>query len=332
MIMYKRFMRVMHWLLMSGVGVLLLAGYARADHIQDLGGRLPVVSVVAGTQFSKTLNEFAVVFADFLHEKTGSHVQFMQMGGEGGMIGADYVTYSADDGSVFLLSTHSTQSVNSMLQKTVSYSPEQDLVNIGMIGTFPAALVVPAHSPFQTFSQLLNAVRLNPLDYRIGYYNSTSQVAAGLFNHYAGLHLNMMPYNNRGLLLHELAINGVQFAFIDGIFVADLLKEQKVRVLATTGDNPVLNMNTVELTSTLHPDFLLEGWIGVAAPKRVPNEVVTQMRTWLNQALTDANLKDVMQRTGLKPLDMVCLNVEKFIRHDAELWRKRIMLGKITPR
>ncbi|GAA4416593.1 tripartite tricarboxylate transporter substrate binding protein [Advenella faeciporci] len=325
-------MHIMRGLLVSALGVLLLAGHARADHNHPVPVKLPLVSMVVGTHLSQTLNEFVTVFSGFVHKKTGSNVQLMQMAGESGMISADYVTQSADDGSVFLFSTHSTQSVNNMLQKTVSYSPEQDLVNVGIIGTSAAALVVPAHSPFRTFSQLLDAIRLNPLDYRIGYYNSTSQVAAGLFNYYAEVNMNVMPYKNRALLLHELAINGIQFAFIDGIFVHDLLKEKKIRVLATTGDIPGIDTNAVELTAKLHPDFVLEGWIGVAAPSKVPDDVVAQMRSVMRDALADPNIKLAMQKTGLKPVDNVCLNIEQFIKHDAERWRKRITLAKITPR
>lgn len=332
MIMYKRFVHIMRWSLLSVLGVLSLAGHAWADHIHPGKVQFPQVSVVAGTQLSQNLHDFATVFSRFVHEKTGSNVQIMQMAGESGMIGADYVSQSADDGSVFLFSTHSTQSVNSMLQKTVSYSPEQDLVNVGMIGTFGAALVVPVDSPFRTFSQLLDAIRLNPPDYRIGYYNSTSQVAAGLFNYYADVNITVMPYKNRSLLLHELAINGIQFAFLDGTFVHDLLKEKKIRVLAITGDIPGIDMNEVDLTAKLHPDFVLEGWLGMAAPRNVPGDVVSRMRSVLRGALADARVKQAMQKTGLKPVDNVCLNIEKFIQHDTERWRKRIMLAKITPR
>ena len=321
----------MRGLLLSALAILLLAGHAWADHNHPVPVKLPQVSMVVGTHLPQTLNQFATVFSGFVHEKTGSNVQVMQMDGESGMISADYVTHSADDGSVFLFSTHSTQSVNNMLQKTVSYSPEQDLVNVGMLGTSAAALVVPANSPFRTFSQLLDAIRLNPLDYRIGYYNSTSQVAAGLFNYYAEVNTNVMPYKSRALLLHELAINGIQFAFLDGVFVHDLLKEKKIRVLATTGDIPGIDKNEVELTAKLHPDFVLEGWIGVAAPRKVPDDVVVQMRSVLHDALADSNVKLAMQKTGLKPVDNVCLNIEKFIKHDAERWRKRITLAKITP-
>jgi len=321
----------MRGLLLSALAILLLAGHAWADHNHPVPVKLPQVSMVVGTHLPQTLNQFATVFSGFVHEKTGSNVQVMQMDGESGMISADYVTHSADDGSVFLFSTHSTQSVNNMLQKTVSYSPEQDLVNVGMLGTSAAALVVPANSPFRTFSQLLDAIRLNPLDYRIGYYNSTSQVAAGLFNYYAEVNTNVMPYKSRALLLHELAINGIQFAFLDGVFVHDLLKEKKIRVLATTGDIPGIDMNEVELTAKLHPDFVLEGWIGVAAPRKVPDDVVVQMRSVLRDALADSNVKLAMQKTGLKPVDNVCLNIEKFIKYDAERWRKRITLAKITP-
>ncbi len=332
MVMNKQFMHIMRWLLVSGLAFLSLAGHARAYHNHDIAANLPVVSVVVGTQMPKTLNEFASAFSSFLHEKIGSDVEFMQISGEGGMISADYVTQSAGDGSVFLLSTHSTQGVNSMLQKDNSYSPEQDLVNIGMIGTSPAALVVPANSPFHTFSQLLEAIRLNPADYRIGYYNSTSQVAAGLFNYYADLNVNIMPYTNRQMLLHELAINGIQFAFLDGIFIADLLAENKIRVLATTGDIPGLDMSMVESTTKLHPDFVLEGWVGVAAPKGVAPEVVTKMRSVLRESVSDPKVKLAMQKTGLKPLDKVCLNIDKFIQYEAERWRKRITLAKIRPR
>lgn len=91
-------------------------------------------------------------------------------------------------------------------------------------------------------------------------------------------------------------------------------------------------MNEVDLTAKLHPDFVLEGWLGMAAPRNVPGDVVSRMRSVLRGALADARVKQAMQKTGLKPVDNVCLNIEKFIQHDTERWRKRIMLAKITPR
>lgn len=314
------------------VGLLLMQGPVSAWHAPHVSVSLPPVSVVAATRFSKSLNEFATVFTHYLHVKMGNNVQVTQMQGEGGMVGADYVSQAAGDGSVFLLSTHSTQSINGLLHTIASYSPEEDLVNIGVLGTFPAALVVSANSPFNTFSQLLEAIHQDPADYRMGYYNSTSQVAAGLFNYYTNQDIKVLPYKSREMFVRELEINGIQFAFIDGVFVADLLEDKKIKVLATTGVSPVLDMNEVPLTTTLHPDFVLEGWMGVAAPKNVPDNVLEEMRGLVRGAVADPAIKEAMKKTGFKTVNTVCVDFDRFIKHETERWRKRILLAGIKPR
>ncbi|NLY63389.1 MAG: hypothetical protein GX070_00285 [Alcaligenaceae bacterium] len=308
-----------------------LSATVQASHVRAFEEiKVPVISFVLASTVSQNVGKTARVFTEFMHEKLGNEIRFMQMYGDDGLIGADYVSNSEGDGSVFLLSTHTTQNINDLLDNEISYSPESDFINVGMLGTYSAVLVVPANSPHMTLASLIEAIQQKPADYRFGYHNPISQICSGLLNYYAGLNVTGRPYKTREILMREMTQGSIQYAFLDGLYVADLLKTNEVRILATTKkqmDAPMAER--IVSTTSLHPDFELEGWIGVAAPQNTPAYIIQKMNELLQMATQDPRLNQVSKQAGIQLKAMNLREFDQFVKEDRRYWIQRIQKANV---
>src|SRR5258708_18168519 len=97
----------------------------------------------------------ARLFAQRMGEIIGQSVIVENVGGAGGMNGADRVAKAPPDGYTFLLGTVGTQAQNQTLYKKPAYDSTKDFRSVGLILEAPLVLVVRKDLPARSMQEFV---------------------------------------------------------------------------------------------------------------------------------------------------------------------------------
>jgi len=151
-----------------------------------------------------------------------------------------------------------------------------------------------------------------------GLYGAAHIPMALLANAAGGLELRHLPIAGAGPALTALLGNNAH------IFVAPVsasltyIKSEQVRPLATLGGSRVPSLPDVPTVKELGYAIEYYVWVGLFAPKRIPNDVVSYLRDALRRAAHSDQFTSTLANVGL---DLAYLDQPEFIKfwdEDAE--------------
>lgn len=263
----------------------------------------------------------ARVFSQYLTKKTGVNVVVEDRPGAGGIVGAMTVRRANADGYTFLLSSNSTQAANLFLYKQLAYDPVHDFIEVGLLGTFGTVCVVSASSPYHSLADLVGDARAHPGHVFYGYYSSSSEVPPALLKAQAGIQIGGASYRDITQIITDLRGGRLNFAFVDYLTAMGQVDGNALRAIAVTSEqrNPV--WPTVPTTDSVYPGFVLNGWLGIAAPAGTPATIVAQMNQYIGQAVADSAIAQRLTKLGLQPKAMDQKAFDAFVQADVARWK-----------
>ncbi|UHL62779.1 tripartite tricarboxylate transporter substrate binding protein [Paralcaligenes sp. KSB-10] len=271
----------------------------------------------------------ARTLAHFLTQKSGANVVVEDKPGAGGIIGTTAVKQAAPDGYTFLLSTNSTQSANQFLYKKLPYNAAQDFVDVGMLGKFGTVAVVAPANPINSLSELVASARQKPGKVFFGYYSSSSRVPPELLKHYAKIQIEGAAYKNVTQILTDLRGGLIQFAFVDYLTAMGQIEGKNLKPIAVTGAKPNPLWPNIATTNSAYPGFIVEGWLGISAPKGTPKAIVEKMNGYIKDAIQDPATRAQYTRLGLQPESMDVASFQAFVKEDVQRWKEWVKTAQI---
>src|SRR4030081_2583807 len=103
----------------------------------------------------------ARLFAQRMGEILGQSVIVENVGGAGGMNGADRVAKAQPDGYTFLLGTVGTQAQNQTLYKKPAYDSASDFASVGLFLEAPLVLVARKDFPASSMKEFVAYAKMN---------------------------------------------------------------------------------------------------------------------------------------------------------------------------
>src|ERR1700712_982018 len=103
----------------------------------------------------------ARLFAQRMGEILGQSIIIENIGGAGGMNGADRVAKAAPDGYTFLLGTVGTQAQNQTLFKKPAYNSTRDFASVGLFLEAPLVLVARKDFPASSMKEFVAYAKMN---------------------------------------------------------------------------------------------------------------------------------------------------------------------------
>jgi tripartite-type tricarboxylate transporter receptor subunit TctC len=104
---------------------------------------------------------------------------------------------------------------------------------------------------------------------------------------------------------------------------AGLLRSGQLRGLATTGKKRSPMFPDMPSIAEFYPGYDVTIWLGVFAPPKTPEPIVTKLRTEIQKALAEPDLISKLNVTGrLEPLILTPAEFNELIRRDYEKYRK----------
>ena len=178
----------------------------------------------------------ARLFAQRMGEILGQPVIVENIGGAGGMNGADRVAKAAPDGYTMLLATTGLLTVNPTIYHAMPFSPSRDLAPVARLATVPNLMVINPDLPVHTVAEFIAYAKARPGKVFFGSPGSGTGIhlSGELFNLMAGVEMVHAPYRGSAPALADLMAGQIQVMFDNMPSALPLARSGRLRALAVT--------------------------------------------------------------------------------------------------
>src|SRR6266699_5509822 len=242
----------------------------------------------------------ARIVAQPLSKTLGQPVVVDYRPGADGAIGPEFVAKSAPDGYTILLAGN--YMLGAMLRKNPPYDAIADFGPITHLGKFAFFLVVHPSVPAKTLSELIDYARANPgrLNYATGSVNEI--LAFAQLKSLANVDMVQVPYKGGAPAMPDLLGARVQLMFNTGSTVVPLVKEGRLRALATLlPARSSLLPNLPTIAEAGMPQLSVVVWAGLFAPAKTPKDIVERLSREVNVILQRPEIRGQFEKQGLEP-------------------------------
>jgi len=266
----------------------------------------------------------ARILSDRLAKLWGQAVVIDNKPGGQNTIGALAAARSTPDGSNFYFATTAALVTNPLLFKSLPYDTAKDFVPVAFVARSPFALLVKADANIANLDDLIAKSKASAGKLSLGNEGprTFSGMIARLFNARAGAGANLVAYANVGQGTTDLMGGHVDAMVADLASTAPLIRQGKLRVLATTSAKRITGWENVPALSEKLPGFDMVGWFAVVAPTGTSAAAIERSNRDINALLADKEVADRIATIG--PLVDSSMNMEAvgaFLRSESIRWQ-----------
>jgi tripartite-type tricarboxylate transporter receptor subunit TctC len=301
--------------------LLAAAAGARADTFPTRTIRLVTGSAPGGVG-----DILARLLAEALPPRLGRPVVVENRPGAAGTLAVDAVARAAPDGHVLLVAADTWIVVNPFVYRDAPSNPLTDLTPVAPLAAAPYVLAVHPSLPAHSLAEFVALARraAQPLAYGSGGVGGLQHLGMEMLARRAGISLLHVPFRSGTAATHALLAGDV-VAMMGGGSLAPLLREGRVRPIATTGAQRMASFPNVPTVAETYPGFVLQFWTGLFAPAALPEAVADRLRTALAQVMADPAMRATLLRAAeLVPFDLSPSAFARMIAEDAERFRTLI--------
>jgi tripartite-type tricarboxylate transporter receptor subunit TctC len=218
------------------------------------------------------------VFSPHLSEILRQQVIIENIGGAGGMIGAQRVVKAPPDGYQFVLGSAGTQ--NQTLYKHPLYNAAADFAPVALVADLPQVLVARKDLPANNLQDFIVYARANQakMQYGSAGAGSSSHLACALLNAAIGVNVTHVAYRGGGPATQDLIAGRIDYQCPNAAAAIPLLEGSLVKAIAilTKNRSPVLpNLASAHEQSLKH--FEVDNWLAFFLPKGTPAAIIRKL-------------------------------------------------------
>jgi tripartite-type tricarboxylate transporter receptor subunit TctC len=277
----------------------------------------------------------ARLFAQRLGELLGQPVVLENVGGAGGMNGADRVAKAAPDGYTFLLGTVGTQAQNQTLFKKPAYNSTTDFEPVALIVEAPLVLVARKDFPAKDMKEFVTYTKANESKMQFGSAGTGSAIHLGcaLMNSVTGLNVVHVPYRGANPAMQDLMSGRIDYLCDIVTTAKPQIDGGSVRAIAilTRERSPVLP----NVPTAIEQGFDVEAytWNAFFLPKGTPRAIVEKLNKATVDAMKTPAVREKLESAGLRFVSDDRTTPEylaKFVTSEIAKWAAPIKSSGIT--
>jgi len=266
-----------------------------------------------------------------LQERIGQSVIIDNKPGASTIIGVDAVVKSPADGYTLLLGSNSL-ALNRFLILKMPYDIDRDIVPVVLLTKISNALVVHPSLPVKDLKEFISYAKANPG--KITYASTGNGTATHLFGEMfasmTGIEMTHVPYKGTAPALNDLLSGQVNSMFDSLTSVIPNVRAGKVRLIGLTNSKRAVFAPEMPTLSELGlPDYEAIGWFGIAAPAKVPTEVINKLNFEINAILQTPEMAAKLSQLGGEVAGGSPDDFKLFIQSEAKKWGRVIQNAKI---
>jgi tripartite-type tricarboxylate transporter receptor subunit TctC len=251
------------------------------------------IHVLVGFPSGSAPDIVARLLCQRLSEALGKPVLVEDVAGAAGNIAAERVARSAPDGYTLAFAANAQMIINPSLYK-LSFDPMRDFAPISQVYLSPNILVVGNGVNAKNVQELLTLAKAQPgaLTFASGGTGSSPHLAGELFKSMAGVDIRHVPYKGGVAAIPDLLAGRVTMMFTPIPVILPLVREGKLRALASTSLQRVPSMP--ELPTVAESGvrgFEVTLWGGLVAPAGTAPTIVDRIYRETATALAQADIR-----------------------------------------
>jgi len=272
------------------------------------GGATDIFSRLAAEQLSAALRQPVVV---------------ENVTGAAGAVGLDRLARSAPDGYTLGTIPNSLQTMMPYVSESpLPYDTMKSFTPIGGFASFQYALVVSSASPIKSLQELIDIGRTQPGKITFGTTGTGTgnHLATALISERTGARFTYVPYKGASQSVVDL-MGGHIDLIVDIVGgVHELIREGKLRALATTGAQRHPLLPQVPPVAEVIPGYDHGGWFGLYGPAGLPQEIVARLNSELQRIQRSPEFVASLQKLGYAPMFGTAADLAQRQRREYEQW------------
>ena len=280
------------------IACVLAAGFAFAgDAAAQPAGK--ALRIILPFPAGAAADNVARIVAPPLAQALGQPVVVDNRPGADGAIAGELAAKSPADGNTLLFAGNTQMLGVPTLRKNPPYDPLSDFAPITSVVRFAFFLVVHPSAPAKTLAELIEHARAHPgkLIYASGNVNGV--LAAAQLMSAGKLDMVHVPYKGEPLAIPDLVDGRVHLMFASGAIVAPLVREGKLRALATLlPARSSLLPDVPTVAEAGMPQLSVLIWGGLFGPAKIPTDSVERISREVNAILKRPEVRDHFRKQG----------------------------------
>ncbi|MBM3527479.1 MAG: tripartite tricarboxylate transporter substrate binding protein [Alphaproteobacteria bacterium] len=245
----------------------------------------------------------ARLVAEGLSRRLGQQVVVESKTGAGGTIAAAQIARANPDGYSlgFVPSSHA---VTAAMYKALPYKALDDFTVVGQATSFPFIFVTHPEHPIKTLPDLIKEARSRstPLLCGVPGQGTSQHLLLEHFTRLAKIKVQQVPFRGGAMALTELLGKRIDFLIDPPIVLLSNVRAGKLHAIAVTGPTRFAGLpNTATVAEAGFPGFAVTSWMGVVAPAKLPNAVVTRLNTELAALVAEPAVAERIRALGSEP-------------------------------
>ncbi|MDO9499042.1 tripartite tricarboxylate transporter substrate binding protein [Falsiroseomonas sp.] len=256
-----------------------------------------------------------------LTELLGRPVVVENRAGASGSVGSSETARAAPDGHTWLLA-NDTLATNETLM-SLPYRVMEAFSFCTLVGTCPYALVTHPSTPFQNFSQMVEAAKARPqtLNYATTGVGSGAHIATVLLQQRGGFQLEHVPYRGGGPALQDSLAGHVPLFMSNIVIILSHIRAGALRPLGLTQQTDSRYLpGVVPFTRQGFPGFEALTYWQLCGPAGIPQPILNRMQQAVKLVLAEANVQARMAEQGADIVGSTPAETEAFVRAEIEKW------------
>ena len=266
-----------------------------------------------------------------LSESLGQQFVVENRVGAGGTLGTAAAARSAPDGYT-LLGVFDSHATNPYLFKKLDYDTLADFAPISLLVRGPMLLVVQPKLPVSSVPEFVRLAKQKPgaINFLTVGPGSPARLLMELFKNTAAIDVTMVSYKGAGPAMADLMAGQVDVMFATVPTVSSYVKANKLRVLAITSAKRSDIAPGVPAMSEYYPGFRYEVWVGLFAPVKTPQAIISRLNAETVKVLASPDLKARFAERGMETVGSTPAELDTWLRTEMDRWGKVIRDRHIT--
>ena len=325
---------------------LLLATLVKASIAASIAASLAAPFVAFGQAFPskpiKAIVPFAAgsatdqigrAFAAKMSETLGQTIVVENKAGVNGMLGADAVAKSPNDGYTILIGTNSTNAALKSLMKKLPYDQDTAFAPLGYLGSLPLIVAVNNDVPVKTLKELVALGKTKAGLLTVASASTSQLVSSEMLAAMAGIETTSVPYKSGPAAMTDLIGGQVMVFTADFGVMLPQVKGGKVRGLAVTSSKrsaAIPELPTVNEALGLK-DYELIAYFAMFAPAGTPPDIIAKLNQAINAAANSKDIQEKFAGIGFAVEPGTPEALAQRSKAETAKWAKAIAAAKIEP-
>ena len=261
------------------------------------------ITLIVGYPAGGSVDLVARIIAEPLGKRLGGQIIVDNVGGAGGVIGAQKVVNAAPDGYTLLLGSGSEISIARIYNAAIKYNGETDLTAIGLIGVTPMVFVAGPKTGVKTMDEALALARRNPgkLNFASSGIGTPLHVAGELINLKAGTSIKHVPYRGAAQMVQDVLGSNIEFGvFVLSSALPHIESGRMIPLAVTTTERSRAAPQIPAMAEFAKlKDYNMNVWFGLFGPARLPAPMTARLNKELGEVLRDPAVWQKLQKAGI---------------------------------